>query len=71
MWRSCILTQNNNLEFQVLLLSKRYYSGCLDNTYKFCAPLCSSHYGEVVYFIVIIVILSKLLQTAVFRDAIM
>ena len=70
MWRSCMSTLNNNLEFQVLLLSKRYDSGNIDNAYANCATLCSSHCSEVMYFVVIIVILSKLLQMVVFRDVI-
>jgi hypothetical protein len=65
MWRSHVSTLNNNLEFQVLLLSKRYDSGCIDNAYAFCATLCSSHCSKV-----IIVILSKLLKMMVFRDVI-
>jgi len=36
----------------------------------FCLTLCSSHCNEVMYFVVIIVILSKFLQTVVFRDVI-
>lgn len=55
-------TLNNNLEFQGLLLSKRYDCGYIDNAYAFCVTLCSSHCSEV-----IIVILSKLLKMAVFK----
>jgi len=56
-------TPNNNLEFQGLLLSKRYDCGYIDNDYAFCATLCSSHCSEV-----ITVILFKLLKMAVFKD---
>jgi hypothetical protein len=68
MWRSCMLTLNNNLEIQVPQLSRRYDSGFLDSAYTVCATLCSSHCSKVMYFVVIIVILSKLLKMAVFRD---
>ena len=70
MWRSCISTLSNNLEFQVLLLSERYDSAYLDSAYVFCATPYSNHFSEVMYYIVIIVILSKLLKSAVFRDVI-
>lgn len=65
MWRSCMLTLSSNLEFRGLLLSERYDSGYIDNAYAFCATLCSSQCSEV-----IIVILSKLLKMAVFKDVI-
>jgi hypothetical protein len=60
MWRSCMLTLNNNLAIQVPRLSKRYDTGFLDSAYTVCATLCSSHCSKVMYFIIIIVILSKL-----------
>jgi hypothetical protein len=47
-------TLNSNLEYQVLLLSKRYDSAYLDNADRFCATLYGNHFSKIMYITVIL-----------------